>query len=271
MSLPDTRELEIISLNISLKKGTIKSPVPTFTISEQGVEGDAHSGPWNRQVSLLGMESIEKFSSGSGRSFMPGEFAENITTRGMELFRASPLDVILGKDIILEITQIGKKCHGDYCAIYKEVGQCVMPKEGIFCRVIKGGQLFPGDKLVVQPKTYKTLVITLSDRASRGAYEDKSGPALSEMMEEYCRQKAWNLSIENKVIPDEPGLLRDLLTEAGQNGLDFVFTTGGTGIGPRDITPEVVRPLLDKEISGIMDHIRLKFGQQTPNALLTRS
>lgn len=271
MSLLETKELQIHSVNISENKGTIKTPVETLIFNNQGIQGDAHAGDWNRQVSLLGMESINKFVMESSRGFVPGEFAENITTEGMELFLASPLDRFVHGELILEVTQIGKKCHGDNCAIYREVGNCVMPKEGIFARVVHGGRLQAGDSLVYRPKLFRALIITLSDRASRGEYEDKSGPLLAKSFAEFCDSNSWNCKIESHVIPDDSELLRNLLLMAKDENLDFIFTTGGTGIGPRDITPDVVKPLLDKEIPGIMDHIRLKYGMQKPNALLTRS
>lgn len=271
MSLPESKELKIISLNSSEQKGTIKLPVPGLQINERGVKDDAHAGNWNRQVSLLGIESVNKFGKEAKREFLPGEFAENITTEGMDLFHSSPLDLFVHGDLILEVTQIGKKCHGDHCAIYREVGNCVMPKEGIFTRVIHRGSLKTGDSLVYRPRIFKAVVITLSDRASSGDYEDRSGPVLSALLSDYCKSLHWNLKTEIHLIPDESELLKNLLIMAREDKVDFVFTTGGTGIGPRDISPDVIRPLLDKEIPGIMDHIRLKYGQEKPNALLTRS
>jgi molybdopterin adenylyltransferase len=271
MSLTESRELTIISLNISEKKGTVKNPVPELIINDKGVTGDAHAGNWNRQVSLLGTESINKFTTESGRSFKPGEFAENITTEGMELFHSSPLDRFVHGDLVLEVTQIGKKCHGEFCTIYREVGNCIMPKEGIFTRVIHGGAIHPGDSLIYKPKLYKVMVITLSDRASQGDYEDLSGPLVGKLFREYCESIAWNCKLEPHVIPDDPELLKNLLIMAREEKVDFIITTGGTGIGPRDITPEVVKPLLDKEITGIMDFIRIRYGSDKPNALLSRS
>ena len=127
----------VISVNISEKKGTIKHPVGSIELNEMGVLGDAHAGPWGRQVSLLAKESIEMFAKDAGRQIQNGEFAENITTDGLVLHHTKPLDRFRIGGTELEVTQIGKKCHGDNCAIFREVGNCVMPKEGIFCRVIK--------------------------------------------------------------------------------------------------------------------------------------
>ncbi|NQU34010.1 MAG: molybdenum cofactor synthesis protein, partial [Bacteroidetes bacterium] len=214
--------------------------------------------------------SFNKFSKQAGREIKYGEFAENITTEGLEIFKTAPLDRFSNKDIELEVTQIGKKCHGDSCAIFKEVGNCVMPKEGIFVRVIRGGSLKTGDVLEYHQRIFKTLIITLSDRASIGEYEDRSGPRVTELVETFCQMNNFKFEIENIVIPDDEAQLEKLISNSVGN-YDFVFTTGGTGIGPRDITVDVIKPLLDKEIPGIMDLIRMKYGMEKPNALISRS
>jgi len=130
MSTPIT----VVSVNISEKKGTIKIPVPEIVLNKLGVANDAHAGDWHRQVSLLADESVQRFTHAAGRKINYGEFAENITTKGLELVNTHPLDRLTIGDVELEITQIGKECHGTSCAIFKEVGNCVMPKEGIFAR-----------------------------------------------------------------------------------------------------------------------------------------
>lgn len=265
----NTFRLKIHSLNISEKKGTIKNPVEKIELNSLGVVNDSHSGKWHRQVSLLGIESFRKFSDQAGRKINFGEFAENITTEGFELFKMSPLDRLINENIELEITQIGKSCHGDKCAIYREVGNCVMPKEGIFARVIKGGELNTDDYLNYQPKIFKAIIITLSDRAHAGEYADKSGPALKQNLTDYFNSISWKIEILNQLIPDDSDNLSNLLTSASHN-YDMIFTTGGTGIGPRDITVDTVKPMLDKEIPGIMELIRVKYGMQKPNAMLSR-
>jgi molybdopterin adenylyltransferase len=266
-----SNEIRVLSVNISEKKGTIKLPVDVIELDELGVKTDAHAGDWHRQVSLLARESIVKFSAASGREIKYGEFAENITTDGIVLHETHPLDRFIIEDAELEVTQIGKECHGDNCAIFREVGNCVMPKEGIFCRVLKPGNVKTGDKIAFIPKIYKLLVITLSDRASKGIYEDKSGPAVVTVMEELFTKNNWQHQIKVQVIPDDENSLLGLLKEAITGQFDFVITTGGTGIGPRDITPEVVRSVINKEIPGIMEMIRMKYGMEKPNALLSRS
>lgn len=262
--------IEVIAVNISEKKGTVKNAVEQITLNDKGVLNDAHAGSWHRQVSMLAKESVEKFEKEANRKIAFGEFAENITTKGMELFHANPFDRFVSDNIELEVTQIGKKCHGDNCAIFREVGNCVMPKEGIFVRVKKGGQLKAGEKFKYVPKIFKIRIITLSDRASSGEYEDRSGPRVSELVTEYFEKIKWKFEIENILIPDNPVQLANLLEDSITKKIDVVFTTGGTGIGPNDFTPEVVNEYIDKEIPGIMELIRMKYGQKKPNALLSR-
>ena len=264
-------EIEVLSVNISEKKGTIKKPVDAIKMNNKGVVGDAHAGSWNRQVSLLGAESIEKFISQNGRVVTYGEFAENITTRGMNLYESKPLDRFYSGQLILEVTQIGKKCHGTSCTIFKEVGNCVMPTEGIFCRVISPGKLQAGNKLEYIPKTYKITVITISDRAYAGIYKDASGPESVRILKDFFGQKKLPIQIDGTIIPDAPMHINKIIRESVEDNVDIVVTTGGTGIGPRDFTYEVVKKLIDKEIPGIMEIIRLKFGADKPQALLSRS
>ncbi len=264
-------KIKVLSVNISERKGTIKVPVNKIFLTNIGIEGDAHSGKWHRQVSLLGKESIDSAEQEVGRKLGYGEFAENITTEGFPLYLMKPLDRLVYGNLLLEVTQIGKKCHGTSCAIYKETGNCVMPKEGIFCRVIQDGALTQGDILDYHPRIIKVHIITLSDRASQGIYEDKSGPLLKKLSETFFSEGGRSVAIENSVIPDDEIQLEEVLKSLIEKDTDIIFTTGGTGIGPRDITPDVVKTLLDKEIPGIMEMIRVKYGMQFPNALISRS
>jgi len=262
--------LEVKSLNISEKKGTIKYARPSIQITNEGIEEDAHAGKWHRQISLLGTDSIERFEKELGRKIKYGEFAENLTTEGLPVYKTHPLDRFVSGDIELEVTQIGKKCHGTNCVIYRETGNCVMPKEGIFCRVIKGGEMKTGDKLEYRPKVFKVKVITLSDRAFNGIYSDKSGPKITEISKKWFEGKELKCEFENLIIPDEPIDLVNAMLDGFNDECDIIFTTGSTGIGARDIAIETIKPMLDKEIPGIMELIRVKYGMEKPNALLSR-
>jgi molybdenum cofactor synthesis domain-containing protein len=261
---------KVISVNISEKKGTIKHPVEEITLTGTGVMEDAHAGDWHRQVSLLAVESVEKFSREAKRKINFGEFAENITTQGIDLPKCHIFDRFRIGESELELTQIGKECHGTACAIFKEVGNCVMPKEGIFCRVLKTGKIKPNDRIVHVPKVFRVSIITLSDRASGGIYEDRSGPRIKEILNAFFSAKNQRIEILNVLIPDDADALGKLLIRQKKDGSDFIFTTGGTGIGERDITVETVSGLLDKQLPGIMELIRVKYGMEKPNALLSR-
>ncbi len=264
-------ELKIISINISPKKGTAKKPVHQALFTSKGILEDAHAGTVNRQVSMLAIESIHKFEKVLGRPIVPGEFAENITTEGMEIYKTKPLDKFVGCNIEFEVTQIGKKCHGDSCAIFNEVGSCIMPREGIFVRVLKEGKLAESNTMLYHPKVFNCCVITLSDRASVNEYEDESGKLINEMLQQYFISNQRRYKIQTNLISDDSQQLEKIIQTQISNKTDIIITTGGTGIGKRDITIETLKPLLQKEMPGIMEFIRMKYGAEKPNALLSRS
>lgn len=135
----------VLNLNTSLAKGEKKMPVEKGNIIVcHGLEGDAHAGPGDRQISLLAWESIEKMRA-KGYDAKPGDFAENLTIKGINLWELNIGDELkIGKDVILKITRIGKECH-KRCNIYYQVGDCVMPREGVFAEVLNGGEVSPGD------------------------------------------------------------------------------------------------------------------------------
>ncbi|MBE0500279.1 MAG: MOSC domain-containing protein [Desulfuromonadales bacterium] len=139
---------QIVAVCISEKKGERKTPVASVELRiEHGLIGDAHAGDWHRQVSLLAHESIEKMQA-MGLDVDSGDFAENLTTRGIELFTL-PIGTRLKVGVtLLEVTQIGKECHAR-CNIFYQAGDCVMPKEGIFARVISGGTVQAGDSVLI--------------------------------------------------------------------------------------------------------------------------
>lgn len=137
---------KVISVNRSKEKGVVKKPIKEGNfIQDFGLEGDGHGGPWHRQVSLLAQESIDKMKK-TLPSLKPGDFAENITTQGLVLYELPVGSLLKIGDLELRVTQIGKECHQG-CAIKQEVGQCVMPKEGIFARVEKAGIIKAGDEI----------------------------------------------------------------------------------------------------------------------------
>jgi MOSC domain-containing protein YiiM len=141
---------KVVSVNVSDKKGIRKKPVEEILVkADFGIEGDAHaSSEWHRQVSLLALESINKMRD-AGLEVHPGDFAENITTEGIDLV-CLPVgtEIHIGSEVVGEVSQIGKECH-TRCAVYYQAGDCVMPKEGIFVRVVKGGKVRAGDSVIV--------------------------------------------------------------------------------------------------------------------------
>ncbi len=268
--------MKILSVNVSEAKGTVKKARESITLDKSGVCGDAHAGLWHRQVSLLG-ESAYRMMDLNTEEYPFGSFAENITLEGSpgedtpDLKSCLPGDRFSCGDVLLEVTQIGKQCHGPGCEIYEKSGRCVMPKEGIFTRVLSAGILKPGDTLIYIPKKYHIAVITVSTRAFNGFYADRSGLLLKGLIADFCRQNNWPNEISGVLLPDDAVKLHKKLNEFILSGYDRVFTTGGTGIGPSDITIGVVKQILQKEVPGIMEYIRISCGQENPNALLSAS
>lgn len=138
-------KFKIESVNISREKGVQKHPVEEIEcIEAYGINGDAHAGRWHRQVSLLGAEAIDSMKARAGDfKIKYGDFAENIVTRGIDWTQVKVGGKIVIDDVLLEVTQIGKECHSN-CAIYDAVGECIMPTQGVFTKVIKGGKLHAG-------------------------------------------------------------------------------------------------------------------------------
>lgn len=260
----------VVSVNLSRDKGTAKQPVPEICLDANGVVGDAHAGPGSRQVSILAEEVAQRFAAEVGRPVQAGEFGENLTVRGVDTAALGLLDRLMIGAAVLEITQFGKTCHGGNCAIFRKIGRCVMPVHGVFCRVIGGGTVRPGDTLRVVLRPLRFLIITLSDRVSRGEREDRSGPRIRALVEDFLRTQRWHPDIVTARLPDDADQLKRELLTAREAGVDVIITTGGTGVGSRDITPETVLAVADKMIPGIMEHIRQRFGRENPRALLSR-
>ncbi|MDR1550512.1 MAG: MOSC domain-containing protein [Hungatella sp.] len=139
---------KVMAVCISEKKGTQKTKVDeSHLIEEYGIEGDAHAGKWHRQVSLLSFDTIEDFKA-RGAKIGNGAFGENIIVQGIDLIHLPIGTRLKSGDILLEVTQIGKECHS-HCEIYKKMGECIMPTNGIFTRVLHGGIMKEGDEITV--------------------------------------------------------------------------------------------------------------------------
>lgn len=252
---------------ISEAKGTAKRNIGQCRLIENwGLENDAHAGKWHRQVSLLSYEAVEAFRA-RGAVVADGAFGENLLVSGYD-FKALPVGTIFRcGEVVLELTQIGKKCHSE-CEIFKQVGDCIMPREGVFAVVLRGGTVSVGDALtVVEPNGYTAAVVTASDKGSRGEREDLSGPAAAACL------KGFGYAVKAvTVLPDDQEVLyRELVRLVDDEKVDVVFTTGGTGLSPRDNTPEATLRAATRQVPGIAEAIRYNSLQITPRAMLSRA
>ena len=261
---PDGR---VVSVNVAAEKGVRKQPVPSVTlVVEHGVEGDAHAGPWHRQVSLLADESIEKMKPACP-SVDPGAFGENLTTEGIVVYELPVGARMRVADTLLEVTQIGKVCH-DRCAIFHQAGDCVMPREGIFVRVLEGGEVKAGDEIRLEKRSLiHAAVLTISDKGSRGEREDTSGDALEEALRELGAS-----AVERAIVPDEADqIAAELRRWADETQVNLILTTGGTGMTTRDITPEATLAVLDRQAPGFAEAMRAGSLAKTPHAMISRA
>lgn len=261
---------EIKAICISERRGTQKKEIPEAQILEDwGIEGDAHGGKWHRQISLLAVEKIEEFRA-KGAEIDYGAFGENLIIEGYDL-RALPVGTRFRiGEVMLELTQIGKECHS-HCEIYKKMGDCIMPREGVFTEVLHGGHIQKGDQIEMIPpepdRPFTAAVITLSDKGFAGEREDKSGPLICEMLKD-----AGYHVVETLLLPDERvGLERQMKRLADQRQVSLILTTGGTGFSPRDITPEATIAVCDRMARGIAEAIRGYSMTITKRTMLSRA
>lgn len=311
---------QVVAVCVSETRGVAKTAVAEIDLLvERGVRGDAHAGDGHRQVSLLADESAERMRA-RGVPVGPGAFGENILTRGIAV-HTLPVGARLriGAEILLEVTQIGKVCH-DPCAIYAAVGECIMPTEGIFARVLRGGRVRPGDPIerldegrggegparaaadaatpagaetaaaatATPPATahasaaatapsaapatapaarcYRAALVVLSDSRAAGSRPDGVVPACGERLVGTPFELA-----DARIIPDdEAGIVAALRELSARGDIDLVLTAGGTGLAPRDRTPEATRAVIEREAPGIAELLRRDGLARTPRAALTR-
>ena len=261
---------KVIAVCISDRKGIQKTEVPSVTlVPDMGIEGDAHAGRWHRQVSLLALEKIEAFRA-KGATVEFGAFGENLIVEGFDL-RSLPVGTRFRiGDVLLELTQIGKECH-THCAIYHQVGDCIMPRDGVFTVVLEGGEIKAGDEIELieadPDRPFTAAWITLSDKGAAGFREDRSGPLIGEILSE----AGYNV-IEGLLLPDGVEKLKQqLIRLADQRQVNVIFTTGGTGFSPRDLTPEATIAVCDRMAPGIAEAIRAYSMTKTPSAMLSRA
>ena len=257
----------IKALCISEKRGTRKTAIDSAKfITEYGIEGDAHAGDWHRQVSLLGLAEIEDFRKRGGKVEF-GDFGENIVAEGFR-FKELPVGTRLKSgDVYFEITQIGKECHA-HCQIYHQVGDCIMPREGVFARVLHGGEIKIGDNLEITTENIPldAAVITSSDRGFSGEREDLSGAKCEEIL-----SAAGYRVVDKKILPDDKDELVKQMKYYADLGIGLVVTTGGTGFSVRDVTPEATQEVCTRMAPGIAEAMRLESLKITPRAMLSRA
>ena len=246
---------KILGICISEKRGTEKHEIQEAElVKDWGIEGDAHGGKWHRQVSLLSFEKIEAFRA-KGAEVDFGAFGENLIVEGYDL-RALPVGTRFQiGDAVLELTQIGKECHS-HCQIYHRMGDCIMPREGVFTEVIEPGHIKVGNEITMIPpekdRPFTAAVITLSDKGAAGQREDKSGPKIVEMIQE----AGYDVK-ETLLLPDgRAALEKQLIRLADQRQINVIFTTIA---------------VCDRMANGIADAIRNYSMTITPRAMFSRA
>ena len=295
---------KIVALCISEARGTVKHAVPQVKlIKDYGIEGDAHAGHWHRQVSLLSAEQVEAFNQRiacsntqilekaklttldakeSDNIAEPGEtekaiiepaiegtFGENILVSGIDLRQLPVGSTLTAGAVILKLSQIGKECHS-HCQIFHRVGDCIMPREGVFATVEQGGVLSPGMTITVHlpaaDAPLRAAVVTLSDKGSRGERVDTAGPRAAELL-----AAAGYEVVEQVLLPDvQAKIERELKRLADSRQVELIITTGGTGMAPRDVTPEATLAVATRSVPGIAEAIRAGSLAITKRAMLSR-
>lgn len=259
---------------MSDRKGQPKTPVESIELKTNlGVVGDAHADSnTHRQVSFLDEGSIDIMRA-KGYDAGDGDFGENIVTSGLAIDEIGISTVLqMGEQVRVKISQIGKSCHSP-CAIGQRTGECIMPTEGIFGVVLKDGIVRSGEAIqietLVSRQTIQAAVITVSDRCSRGEASDESGPVLARILSESIKA---NIA-KRCIVPDKKDLIANQLKQLSEpeRYIDLIFTTGGTGFAPRDVTPEATALVIEREAPGIAEAIRQQSLAITPKAMLSRS
>jgi molybdopterin adenylyltransferase len=257
---------------VGAKKGGKKSPVSGARfVADHGIEGDAHSGSGHRQISLLAWSDIESVRTSALPDLKAGDFAENLVVSGVDLASLGLGSRLrLGNEAELAITQLGKTCH-ERCAIYYQTGDCIMPRRGLFARVRQGGLVASGDGVevieAVPPQRFQAVVLTISDRGSRGETTDTAGPAVGGLLKDSLGAHLYT----TEIIPDERDQIRARLEHFSDgHSIDLVLAVGGTGFSPRDVTPEAVAAVIQRPAPGLDEAMRRASMEKTPLAMLSR-
>jgi len=264
--------MPIEAICTSEAKGEAKVPVARAVfVPDHGIDGDAHAGDWHRQVSLLSAEEAAVWRERLP-DLGPGDFAENVLVSGIDLGALGLGSRLrLGSQAEVAITQIGKKCHGSGCTVFERLGECLMPRRGLFARVVRGGEAQPGDAVevveAIPRSVFQAVVLTISDRCSRGEATDTAGPATARLLADELGAHIYR----TEILPDDVAAIEKRLRHyADGHCIDLVATVGGTGFAPRDVTPEATRAVVDRPTPGLDEAMRAASLAKTPHAMLSR-
>jgi len=272
---------KVLAVCISSEKGTPKRNAGRAEfIAGYGLAGDAHGGSGLRQVSLLSYQKIEEFRA-KGAQVEDGAFGENLIVDGID-FRSLPVGTYLEcGDVVLEITQIGKECHS-HCAIYETMGDCIMPREGVFAKVVRGGFIGVGDEMgngvrsCRRPwgtgngelrEAYRVWIIVASDKGFCGEREDRSGSVIREIAE----VSGYAVAGYTLLADEQAGLEHELMRICDEKLAELILTTGGTGFSPRDCMPEATAAVAQRLVPGIAEAMRAAGMALTKRAMLSRA
>ena len=258
---------KVVAVSISKKKGTRKSNINKAKFRAKfGIIGDAHAGNWHRQVSFLAEESIEKMKR-LGLSVKSGDFAENITTKGIDLSKLKVGDKLIINDVVFIISQKGKICHHK-CAIYHRAGDCIMPKEGIFAIVKNDGIVSVGDKIVHREKSgFSVAVITLTDKKNMGGKEN----VLRLKIKEYIESSLKISFVRYEMIPNEKENLKRMLIDfCDLQQFDLIITDCSNGGPSEHIAKDVIGEVTEKELHEFDGAMRMSSFYKTHHAIVSR-
>lgn len=250
---------------VSVGKGTAKRPVEEAKlVANWGIEGDAHAGLWHRQISLLSANTVDAFNLYDA-GVADGDFGENILAYGLD-FPSLPVGtVFVCGEVVLRLTQIGKVCHSD-CDIQKRVGKCIMPTNGVFARVLHGGILRSGMEIVAYT-AQRVFILCASDKGYAGERVDESTPALRALVS----SEGYEV-VGAELLPDDRTRLAATMARVCDAcAADLLLTTGGTGLSPRDLTPEATADIAERMVPGLAELMRLRSLAITERAALSRA
>jgi molybdopterin adenylyltransferase len=259
----------VVFVCVSERRGIPKRAVERARlVAGHGIEGDSHAGGWHRQVSLLEEGDIHDMRA-KGLELEPGAFGENLGVRGLDLHRLGIGSRLSVGEAELEVTQVGKACHTP-CAIYVRTGDCIMPRLGVFARVVRDGEVAAGAAVKVLAAVDRDLlqfgVVTVSDRCAGGTMRDTAGPAVAELL---AARLGAHLGFYG-VVPDMEEAIVASLKDLADRDLGLVITVGGTGLSPRDVTPEATRAVIERDVPGLAEAMRASSAAITPHAWLSR-